>query len=322
MKKQSLPGFDRLELLQSWVSMVESGSLSAAALQMGTTQPTMSRRLKQLEAHWGVQLLRRTTHSMALTADGERCFRQAKELLEQWHVMDADLRGSHAALRGALRVVAPSVFGQEQLVGPLAQFLHAHPEVSVEWLLYDRLPDFVGEGVDCAIRVGKVEEPNLVALPLAEVPRLVVAAPGLLAAYPLVQHPDDLARLPWLSLQTFYRDEVTLFHRDRTQPVRIPIQSRLSTDSLQAVRNAALAGLGVCVASRWAVAQDIKAGRLVPVLPQWAVAPLPLYLVLPQSSYRSARLRGFIDAMKADVPHLEGLAPTSSGGKGTRRSSK
>src|SRR6201995_873893 len=147
---------DRLELLPTFVPIVEAGSLSAAAARMGATQPTISRRLQALERLLGMRLLRRSTHTMKLTEDGERCFERAREVLANWESFDTDLRGMGDEPEGNLRVVAPHAFGQQLLLGPVAQYLRTYRRVSVEWLLHDRRPDFIAEGVDCAIHVGEV----------------------------------------------------------------------------------------------------------------------------------------------------------------------
>ncbi|WP_307140262.1 LysR family transcriptional regulator [Pseudoroseomonas cervicalis] len=297
-------GADRIELLRSFLRIVEAGSLSAAAAQLGTTQPTISRRLQLLERMLGLRLLRRSTHGLALTEDGERCLAHAREVLDGWSVLEETLRGSREGASGLLRVQAPHAFGQDQLIAPLAEFLAAHPEVSVEWRLQDRMPDFIADGIDCAIRVGWVEEPSVVAVRLADVPRIVVAAPGLWGDGP---PPQDAALrdLPWLALTTYYRDEVTLTREDAA--LRFPIRPRLGTDSLHALRAAALAGLGAAIVSAWAVAEDLRLGRLVQLAPDWRAAPLPVSLVYPAGRLQPARLRHFIALMRERMPGLTGL---------------
>lgn len=304
-------GADRLELMQTFVRIVEAGSLSAAAHQLGTTQPTISRRLQQLERLLGLRLMQRSTHAMKLTQDGERCFEHAKGLLERWQAVAADLKGVQDEPRGTLRVLVPSVFGQQQLIPPLVEFLNSHPAVSVEWLLNDRLPDFIAEDIDCAVRIGLVEEPGLVAIRLAELPRIVVAAPGLWGSGPAPQEPPELARLPWLALNTFYRSEVMLRHSEHGEAQRIVIHPRLSTDHLHALCNAALAGLGVCIASTWAVTEALAAGRLVQLAPQWTAPPLPISLVHPPTRLQPARLRAFIQVMRDYLPRVAGVRPPS-----------
>lgn len=307
----SLPsGADRIELLQTFVRIVESGSLSAAAQQMATTQPTVSRRLQTLEKSLGLRLLRRSTHAMALTEDGERCLAHARELLDAWQALETDLRGAQETPRGLLRVVAPHAFGQDQLMVPLLQFLGRHPAVKVEWLLHDRQPDFIAEGIDCAVQVGTVRDPSVIAQRVAEVPRIAVASPALLGQAAVPQHPRELQALPWLALRTFYQRELQLHRVDAAaapESWRLQFEPRLSTDSLYALRNAVLGGLGAGVASAWIVREDLAAGRLVHLAPGWQAEPLPVYLVYPPARQQPARLRAFIDCMRQAMPGLAGM---------------
>lgn len=299
----------RIELLQTFVRIVEAGSLSAAAAQLGATQPTVSRRLQALERALGLRLLNRSTHAMKLTEDGERCFERAKEMLGSWESFEADLRGAGDEPEGTLRVVAPHAFGQRLLMGALVDYLRRYPRVSVEWLLHDRPPDFIAQGIDCAIQLGEVEDALLVALRLTEVPRIAVAAPALLAGLSAPTHASDLAALPWLALRTFYRNELSLTHVRSGENVRVPIRPRLGTDSLFALRNATLMGLGASIVSAWTVSDDIAQGRLVHLAPQWRADPLAVHLIYPQARFQPARLRRFIDAMRVAVPKaLDGAA--------------
>lgn len=305
MEDASLAAADRLLLLHTFVRIVEAGSLSTAASQLETTQPTISRRLQTLERTLGQRLLLRSTHRLRLTTEGERCLAHARALLGAWEELADDMRGADAEPRGTLRVVVPHAFGQDQLVGPLSAFLARHPQVSVEWLLYDQAPDFVGRNIDCAIHVGAVDDPNVIARHVADVPRVVAAAPAIAAR--LADDPRaELAALPWLALQTYYRDEVVLYDAHGRRQA-FAIQPRLMTDSLHALRNAAIAGLGAALLSTWLVAPDIAAGRLVHLLPAWAAPPLPVYLVYPRARFYPARLRGFLQTMREALPAVAGM---------------
>lgn len=306
MEQPLSTGSDRLALLHTLVRIVEAGSLSAAAQQLNTTQPTVSRRLQALERSLGLRLLQRSTHGMKLTEDGERCYTHAKSLVNDWLRMEADLRDEQDTPRGQLRVLVPHAFGQEQLMGPLLDYLHRYPKVSVEWLLLDRRPDFIAENIDCAIQVGGVQDPGVIALRLAEVPRIVVAAPALVAQHPPTEQAQELATWPWMALNTFYQREVCLTHALHGRQ-RFAIQPRLSTDSLYALRNAALAGLGVGIVSAWMVQDDLRAGRLQHLVPGWEAPPLPVSLVYPQATFYPARLHCFLDAIRAAMPNLTGM---------------
>ena len=297
------PASDRIDLLQTFVRIVEAGSLSAAAAQLGATQPTVSRRLQALERALGVRLLQRSTRQMKLTADGERCIGRARELLAGWQAFEADLRGDDQAAQGSLRVVVPHAFGQQQLVLPLAAFLRDNPGVTVDWRLHDQQPDFIAQGIDCAVQVGEVDDAGLVAIRLWDVPRIVVAAPALLAGRPAPAHPSELATLPWLAVSTYYLREVALRHLDSGEDCAFAIQPRLSTDSPYALRSAALLGAGAGIVSAWLVADDLAAGRLVQLAPAWRAPALPAWLVYPYARFYPARLRRFVEAMRLAQPH-------------------
>jgi DNA-binding transcriptional LysR family regulator len=314
---------DRIDLLHTFVRIVEAGSLSAAAAQLGTTQPTVSRRLQQLERSLGRRLLHRSTHAMKLSEDGERCYERARELLADWAAFETDLQGSDAEPEGLLRVVVPHAFGQQLLVGPLAEFLRRYPKVAVEWLLRDTVPNFIAEGIDCAILVGDVSEPLTVAVRLAEVPRIVVAAPSVLAGRPIPAHAEELAALPWLALQTYYQKELVLNRRGTQETCRIPLRPLFSTDNLYALRSAALIGLGACVSSSWLLADDLAQGTLVQLVPDWAAPSLPVFVIYPYARFYAPKLRRFVDTMRELMAAALGDAvvkgshhparPTSSG---------
>ncbi|WP_233609784.1 LysR family transcriptional regulator [Corallococcus sp. AB049A] len=288
--------------MQTFLRIVDAGSLSSAAAQLGTTQPTVSRRLQALERSLGLRLLQRSTHAMKLTEDGARCYERAKELLASWESFESDLRGAGDEPEGTLRVVVPHAFGQELLVELLREYLDRHARVSVEWLLHDRAVDFIADGIDCAIHVGEVQDPSVVAIRVAEVPRIVVAAPSVLKGGPPPSHPDALARLPWLSLRTFYRGELSLTHVTTGEVQRIVFQPRVSTDSLYAMRSAAVKGLGIGVGSTWVLRDDLQRGRLVHLVPEWRAAPLPMFLLYPAARFHPARLRRFVELMRERIP--------------------
>lgn len=293
---------DRLALLETFVRIVEAGSLSAAAPLLQTTQPTVSRRLRALEQALAVPLLQRSTHGMRLTPDGERCYRRARTLLDDWAAFEADMGGAGSEPEGLLRVAVPHAFGQDKFVAPLAEFMRTYPRVTVEWLLEDVVNDARARGIDCVIQVGEPTDPAVVAIRLAAVPRIVVAAPSLLAGGPPPAGPEGLAALPWLALRTYYRDELALTHAVTGESRTVPFRARFSTDSLYALRSAALGGMGACAGSAWLLAEDVARGELVHLAPHWQPAPLPIWITYPQAGHYPSRLLRFVEAMRKAVP--------------------
>lgn len=296
-------------LVETFVRIVDAGSLSAAARLLETTQPTVSRRLKALEKSLGVRLLQRSTHAMTLTDDGMRCYARAKELLAGWQAFESEIRGAGDEPVGLLRVIAPHAFGQHMLVAPLAEYLRRYPRMAVDWTLHDRAPDFIGDGIDCAIQVGAVTDTSLVAIRLGDVPRIVVAAPSILDGGAIPARPEQLGALPWIAVSHFYRNELDLIHAATGKTARVAIRPRMYTDNLYAMRNAALMGVGAAVGSQWALREELEAGRLVQLAPQWQAPSLPIWLLYPPARFYPARLRRFIDIMRAAVPQTSGIAP-------------
>lgn len=269
----------------------------------------MSRRLQALEQRLGLKLILRTTHALKLTDDGERCYAQARQLVATWHALEDELTGANDDPIGTLRVRAPHAFGQDQLIAPLMDYLQRYPRLAVEWMLNDRTPDFVSENVDCAIQVGAPTDPSVVAVLLAEVPRFVVAAPALLAAHAPVKEVTQLTQLPWLALTSFYRNEIALQRLSDGQPINLAIAPRLASDSLYAVRKAALAGMGAAIVSSWVVQEDLASGALVQLVPDWQAPPLPVWLTYPWASYYPARLQHFFAMIRDVMPQLTGTQP-------------
>ncbi|WP_418343287.1 LysR family transcriptional regulator [Raoultella ornithinolytica] len=305
MKRQER--IDRIELMRTFIRIVEAGSLSSAARQLETTQATVSRRLQSLESMLGSRLILRTTHAMKLTDDGERCYQHARQVVDAWLALEDEMSIADDRPVGVLRVRAPHAFGQQQLLGPLVSFLQRYPQLAVEWMLNDKTVDFLSDNIDCAIRVGAEVDPATVSVLLAEVPRSLVVAPELLSRYPALAIPQDLSRLPWVAISTFYQHEVELQHQEDSRELSFGIVPCLSTDSVYVARNTALAGLAAAIVSSWAVTEDIAAGRLIEPFPQWRASPLPVHLVYPWARYYPTRLRKFLDLMREVMPQVAGM---------------
>lgn len=299
-------GFDRLELMHTFVRIVESKNLSAAALSLRTTQPTISRRLKGLEESLGLKLLQRTTHRMQLTEEGQRFYHHAKDLLERWGAIEAEMSGAKTSPTGILRVQVPQALGIGKFNSVLAAYLKSYPQVDVEWILTDKAPDFTTENLDCAIKVGHITDPAVVAVKIFELPRIIVAAKELVLASKKISRPTDLSHYPWLSFKTNYQDIVTLTNLKTQEDLKLKLRPRFTTDSLLAMREVALLGLGIGVFSRWIIEEDLKAGRLVHLCKDWQAPSLPVFLIYPQSRLKPAKLQKFIETVTTyRVPRLE-----------------
>lgn len=315
MKESKTTHPDRLMLLQTWVRIVESGSLTAAARLLNTTQPTVSRRLRALESLFGSKLLLRTTHQIKLTDDGEACYQYAKQMLSNWAAMEESVGKQQSRVTGKLRIRAPHAFGQGQLIAPLIDYLRHYPDIRLDWQLNDTTPDFLTDNIDCAIQVGTVSDTSVVARLVTHVPRILVASPQLLEQHPEIRDIGQIADLPWISVSTFYRYELTLKPLARQQAHTLQLDPIVSTDNIYAATQLVSDGLGIAVISSWLVQPLIESGKLVQVLPDWQADELPVYLVYPYANYYPKRLTAFLDIMTAAIKQMSGtrLQPASEG---------
>ncbi|WP_299827057.1 LysR family transcriptional regulator [uncultured Roseobacter sp.] len=279
--------FDRLFLLETFVRIAERQSLSAAARDLGTSQPSVSRRLAALENRLGVVLVRRTTHDVTLTPDGLALLSDARRMIGEWEAIE-DRHGEDEELKGTIRVIAPVALGQNLLVRAAIQFMKDHPNVTIDWRLRDDAIRFAEEGCDCWLKVGPVPDETLVVRELARVERLVVGTPDCLA-----QHAgSDLHAMPWLTLGPFEGNRIELFN-EAQELQAFSVTPKLASDNIFAIYEAAMQGVGVAIMPRWFVASDLEIGNLADAAPDLRAARLPVNLALVSGTKRPARVEQF-----------------------------
>lgn len=299
---------DRLDLLDTFQKIGESGSLSKAARLLGTTQPTVSRRLLELERLLGCKLALRTTASFSLTDEGRSLLVEARDLGDRWSGLSQRLKGGQSRPEGTLRVIGPSGYGTGFLTDAVTDLRAAHPTLRVELTLTDRLLDLTARGADCWVCVGEVRDPELVSRKLGTMERVLIATPELLKKL----GPVSIARLPQLpcvGLVPYVNGNVRMLDRaGRSRMVRLdtPIQ----TDSLLSSYRAILNGAGIGAAAPWMCQEDLKAGRVQRVLANWWLEPIAIHVALPPGIYRPARVTAFIEALKARMFALSGFKPS------------
>lgn len=309
---------DRLTLLASFVRIAEAGSISAAARDLGLTQPTASRHLAELEQRLETTLIRRTTHELSLTQAGEALIASARDLLAGWESIE-ERHGDAERIAGTLRVVAPIALGQTLLGDFACRFQHDHPNIVLHWELNDREIRFATIGCDCWIRVGHVPDDTLVVRELASVERLLVASPRYLAVVGYPRSARALEKLSLLALEPFEGQAVPLTSRNgQSVTIRPPV--RLVTNNVVALRTAALAGLGVAVLPRWFVRDALAEGTLVEPLPALRAPRLSVHVAWAPARFQSRRLATFVARLRAEVPALLAAEDAPRGSSGMRRS--
>jgi DNA-binding transcriptional LysR family regulator len=292
---------DDLRLLRTFVRIAESNSISAAARALNSPQPTVSRQLRQLEEAAGVVLVRRDTHDMSLTSAGERLLKDARGLLNFAEICTEHISDERDSVQGHLKILAVLDTGQWIVPPLLAKFRKLHPAVTAELHLTNRPSKFIAEGFDCGILVGAVTDQSLAVRKAGELRPMLVASPELMAAQEAPRSPGDLKRLPWMGVlqpHFFLRDRVAL-RRGREHRI-VHLSPVLVMDGVTALREAAIAGAGMTQLPEWLAASALKAGKLVQVLPQWSVQPVPVHIVFPNGRL-PRRLRSFVDFMSAEL---------------------
>jgi DNA-binding transcriptional LysR family regulator len=288
---------DVFKQIEAFVQVATRGSLSAAAESLDVTPAMVGRRLDALEARLGVKLMQRTTRRLSLTFEGQAFLEDCQRILHELSNAEASVSLGGVKASGHIRLTAPAGFGRRHVAPLLRGFLAAHPEVTINIDLSDRLVDLVNESIDCAIRVGELSDSNLVSIRLAENRRLVVASPAYIARHGQPQSPEDLVGHNCLSLG----EQRGWLFADPEHPGRsftLKVAGNLECNDGAVLHEWALAGEGLAWRSLWEVGEDLAAGRLVPVLEDWAAPPLGIYAVFPQRRYLPLRVRLLIDFLK------------------------
>ena len=289
---------DQFKQIAAFVQAATRGSLSAAARAEGVTPAIVGRRLSALEARLGVLLLTRTTRKLTLTFEGQAFFEDCQRLLNDLANAEAAVSLGGIKVSGHLRLSAPAGFGRRH-VAPLVQaFLDANPELSVNLDLSDRLVDLVNEGIDCAVRIGELTDSSLVSVRLGDMRRVVVASPDYLASRGVPHTLGDLASHSCLSLGQ-QRGWTFRAPGPAQEAQTIKVTGRLECNDGAVLHDWALAGRGLAWRSWWEVGEDLRAGRLVSVLDEFAAPPLGIYAVFPQRRQLPLRVRLFIDLLKS-----------------------
>ena len=276
------------------VEAVQQGSLSAAGRRLGLTPVIASRRLAALEAEIGARLVHRTNRSLSLTPDGEAFLPHAKAMLAHAEDARAAVASGGPSAVGLLRVAASVPFGRKVLTPMLVGFLAQHPRLKVELLLSDAVADIVAQGVDVAIRFGDLRDSNLIARRLAANARGLYAAPSYLAMHGTPTMVADLRDHECLAVAS--GQQWTFERLGKT--VRQSISGRFAADSVEALHEASIRGLGIAQLSEWNVREDVAAGRLrLVTLTDGAVPDQGIWAVLPTRRLTPKKVHLFLNAM-------------------------
>ena len=287
---------DRIGDLTLFLRVLDLGTISAAARSLDLSVAVASQRLKRLERSLGVRLLHRTTRQLRPTPEGIALAEQGRPLVEDLEALTGNLRKNAKDVAGTLRVTLPASFGRQYISPLLPAFLERHPRLRLHVDLADQMRDLVSEGFDLAIRIGALKNSELVATRLAANRRILCASPEYLRRHGTPKKPEDLTKHECL-LMAAHRDGADVWHLRGSggQDVAVRVHSRLKSNLGEVIRDAALGGLGIALHSTWHVCEDLRAGRLKQVLPEYRLPDSGIYAVMPQRRLVLPRVRAFVD---------------------------
>jgi DNA-binding transcriptional LysR family regulator len=290
---------DRPQELSVFTRIAESGSFSRAGLELGLSQPSVSRIVGELEARLGVTLLLRTTRRITVTDAGALFLDRAREILSQIEDAEDAARGLDS-LRGIIRLAIPVVYGTREIIPRLPKFLEMHPLLRVEMSVVDARQDLVAEGADVAIRLGELDDSAFGARKLVTLQRMLVASPAYLRARGTPKTPADLASHDCIFGPGNFGRETWSFNRDGTE-VSVAVRGRIHTDSGPGAFASVMAGLGIAMVSTVMAGAEVKAGALAPLLRGYKLSPVDVHAVFPGGPRPSAKVRALVDYLAEEL---------------------
>jgi len=292
--------------LRFFTVVATSPSLAAAARTLDVTPSAITQRLQQIERRLDLRLVNRTARQLQLTDEGQLLVESAQRIIEDVEQLEAELAARRGVVAGQLRVLAPLGFGRRYVAPVAARFRQMHPSVSLTLHLSDKPARDSDKPWDILIHIGEIHDSSLIAQRVAPNERMLCAAPGYLAKRGHPRTPQDLASHDCIALRE-NEEDVTLLRfthirGERTATVRIkPV---ISSNDGDVVRSWGLAGLGVIVRSEWDVADNIRAGDLIRILPDWRLPAADVLMLLGSRNGRTAKIRHFVDLFKADMKRI------------------
>lgn len=296
---------DKLQAMSAFVRVVESGSFSAVARELNTTQSAISKQVAALEIALGARLLTRTTRSLSLTEDGARYYERARRLVAEVTEAESAVRSGEQELTGWLRVAASVGYGRLRVMPLVQSFLAKHKNVRVDLRLSDGFIDLIEQGIDIAVRLGELADSGLVARRIATAPRWLVAHRDYLRRLPkgkrVPRTPEDLLQhncivyteVPWRSAWKLTAGPGAAEPVGSVRTVRV--QGNFQTNSSEVIRASVLAGMGIAFSPDWLFEEELASGAVQHLLPDWEAAGIPIHLISPPERRQSAKVRAFAE---------------------------
>lgn len=287
---------DKLNAMAIFVRVVERGNFSAVARELRTSQPTISKILKALEAELGGKLIARSTRQLSLTDEGQRYYAQCRQILAAVDNAEHSFQSGREQVAGSLRIGSSVSFGRLQIASRLPDFLARYPQLEIDLQLSDQNQDLVEEGLDVSLRIGELHDSNLIARRIGDTRRITVASAAYLARRGEPQTPEQLSEHNCLQFNLLSSQNLWYYEKDG-QRYSVRIKGNAQSNNSEAIREMVLGGLGIALSPVWLFAEDLKAGRVTAILSGYQTQSLPIHAVFPANRRQSARVKAFVDYM-------------------------
>jgi DNA-binding transcriptional LysR family regulator len=285
---------DRLQAMEMFVRVVETGSFSKAAREFATTQPTVTKHVAATEARLKVRLLNRNTRGISLTESGALYYEKCKGIVHQAEEAENIVRLRQTQAQGLLRIGTSVAFGRRVIVPLALDFMAKHPQVRVDLSFEDRYSDLVAQGLDLAVRMGKLADSALGARFLGMNPWVLAASPKYLRKHGVPRRPGDLAAHDALIYSSVQGDDVWRLFSQKGEPVTVHVTGKLRSNNLSAVLAAARNGLGVAALPRYVAGDSLAGGHVVEVLRDFALPEQEIHAVFPSPKLVPGKVRAFV----------------------------
>lgn len=287
---------DRITLMQTFVQVAESGSFSAAADQLGSTQSSISKLIRALEGQMKLSLFTRTTRKITLTEEAQRLLPHAKALIERYTAAVEATTGTRAEPRGHIRFLTSDGLGRMLFMPYLSGFLARYPHITLEHIVTDRKIDLVENNIDLALRMGDLKDSSTRTKRIGLTRRVTVASPDYLKTRGTPKRPQDLEHhncIAFTRLAEYTGAGNAWSYRDPKtgDAIAITISGNYASDNSSTVKQAALDGIGIYQGPNWLFGEDVAQGKLIEILGNYAMEPFPIYLIHPAADYMPQRLK-------------------------------
>jgi len=285
---------DRLQAMEMFVRVVETGSFSKAAREFATTQPTVTKQIAATEARLNVRLLNRNTRGVSLTEAGALYYDKCKNIVREAEEADNIVKLRQSQAQGMLRIGTSVAFGRRVIMPLALDFMAKHPQVQLDLSFEDRYSDLVAQGLDLAVRMGKLADSTLGARFLGMNPWVLVASPKYLKKHRVPKRPTDLSAHNALIYSSVQGDDIWRLISPNGEAVTVPVTGRLRSNNLSAVLAAARNGLGIAALPRYVAGDSLATGHIVEVLREYSLPEQEIHAVFPSPKLVPGKVQAFV----------------------------